>query len=164
MRNLLYIIFLLLIGSSCTTNYYVVRHADRLDNSANSPLSPAGFQRANALRDTLASKGINLVFASTFQRTQQTAQPTATANGLTMNLYSPDTTAGLVTRLRKINGKNILVAGHSDNVPVIVQGLSGQSIPAIASNDFDNLFIIKVSKFFGVTRRLIKTTYGTPSP
>jgi phosphohistidine phosphatase SixA len=150
--------------SSCVTHYYVVRHADRLNNTANSPLSEAGFARARALRDTLSTKSIDSIFASTFLRTQQTAEPTATALGKTVIIYSTDTTTGLINRLKKIVGKNVLVVGHSNTVPVIVQGLSDQAVAPIAEDDFDNLYIIKVRKWMGIKKWLTQTTYGKPSP
>ncbi len=160
--SLLAIAFLL---GSCTTRYYIVRHAERLNNTNDSPLSTAGLARANVLCDSLRSKNINLVFASTFQRTQETAQPLATALGLPLQLYRPDTTAGLIARLKKLGGKNVLVVGHSNTVPEIVEGLSGQAVPPIAENDFDNLYIVEVSKGWGSIRRfLIHTNYGPPSP
>ncbi len=155
----------MLMLSACTTKYYIVRHAERLNNSADSPLSTAGNARANILRDSLSGKGIGSIFASTFQRTQQTAQPLATALNLGLTLYKPDTTAGLVARLNKIRGKSVLVVGHSNTVPDLVLGLSGQSVAPIPETDFDNLYIVKISRGWGSTRRtLVHTTYGPPSP
>ena len=149
---------------SCTTYYYVVRHAERQDNSINSPLSNIGFQRAAILRDSLITKGIDSIFASTFMRTQQTAQSLATALGKSLRIYSPDTTNGLIAALKNIKGKEVLVVGHSDKVPDIVQGLSGQPVPAIAYDDFDNLYIIKVKKGLGTRRWMWHKTYGPSSP
>lgn len=155
----------MLMLSACTTKYYIVRHAERLDNSADSPLSATGNTRANILRDSLQNKGVSHVFASTYQRTQQTAQPLATALNLGLTLYRPDTTAGLVARLNKIRGKSVLVVGHSNTVPGLVQGLSLQSVAPIPETDFDNLYIVKISRGWGSTRRtLVQTTYGPPSP
>ena len=165
MKKIFSIVSTIILFCSCTTTYYyVVRHAERLDNSANSPLSAAGLARAQVLRDSLSSKNISFVFASTFRRTQQTAQPTATPKGLPLLIYNPDTTVGLITRLKKINGKSALVTGHSDNVPAIVLGLSNQSVPPIASNDFDNLYIIRIRNFSNNRKMLWHRTYGNPSP
>jgi phosphohistidine phosphatase SixA len=155
---------LAVIFYSCTTYYYVVRHADRLDNSTNSPLSQLGFDRANVLRDTLTNKNIDYIFASTFIRTQQTVQPLATLLNKQVVIYHTDTTDGLIKRLKRINGKKIVVAGHSDNVPQIVLGLSGQAVAAIPHDDFDNLFVIKVQRGLGSRRSLWQKTYGLPSP
>ena len=153
-----------MLWSCSSTNYYVVRHAERVDNSRNSALSPAGLERAEDLKDTLISTKIDLIFVSTYLRTQQTAQPTADAKDLPFIIYKPDTTAGLVSHLKKIKGKSVLVTGHSDTVPDIVRGLSNQAVAPIADNDFDNLYIIKVRHFFGTHRTLTQRTYGKPTP
>ena len=165
MKKVLFFAISLFVLSSCsTTYYYVVRHAERLNNSANTPLSAAGLSRAQVLSDSLSSKNISFIFASTFLRTQQTAQPIATAKGLPLILYNADTTAGLITRLKKIKGKSVLVTGHSDNVPDIVSGLSNQSVSPIPPNDFDNFYIIRVRNYSGTKRVLWHRTYGNPSP
>ena len=142
----------------------MVRHADRLDNSDNSPLPGVGFIRASTLRDSLRDKAIDSIFASTFLRTQQTAKPLAETLNESIRIYNKDTTNGLITTLKKINGKDILVVGHSDNVPIIVLGLSGQSVPAIGHDDFDNLYVIKIRKYIGVRKWMWHKTYGSPSP
>ncbi len=164
MKTVITLATVALFATSCTSYFYVVRHAERQDNSANSPLSATGHARAQVLKDTLKPISISRIFASTFLRTQQTAQPTATDKNLLLIIYDPDTTAGLITRLKKIKGSRVLVTGHSDNVPAIVAGLSNQTVPAINSNDFDNFFIIKIRYFFGARRWLWQKTYGAPSP
>ncbi|MEO6454315.1 MAG: phosphoglycerate mutase family protein [Ginsengibacter sp.] len=149
---------------SCTTYYYVVRHAERQDTSPNSPLSATGLQRAGILRDSLITKGIDFIYASTFLRTQQTAQPLATALGKSLQIYIPDTTKKLITVLKRIKGKRVLVVGHSDTVPEIVLGLSGETVPAIAFNDFDNLYVIKIKKRPCSRKKMWHKTYGLASP
>ncbi len=165
MKRLLYLSFTLSLLYSCTTtNYYVVRHAERVDNSRNSALSPAGLERAEDLKDTLFTKKIDLMYVSTYVRTQQTARPTADAKGLPFIIYKPDTTAGFVAHLKTIKGKNVFVVGHSDTVPDIVLGLSNQAVAPIADNDFDNLYIISVTYFLGTHRKLTQHTYGKRTP
>lgn len=164
MHKVVFIIALCCLLPACTTKYYLVRHAEKQDDSSNALLSAAGLARANILRDSLLGKGIDRVFASTFQRTQQTAQPLATALDLPLNLYKPDTTAGLIAKLKNLGGMDVLVTGHSNNIPQIVQGLCGETV-TIAENDFDNLFIVTVTKGWGQTKvSLVKTTYGPASP
>lgn len=156
--------FLLLAACpACTTYYYVVRHAEKADNSTNPPLSLAGQQRARDLRDSLASKGIDSIFTSTFIRTRQTAAPLATLLNKTIRVHS-GTSDQLVADLKAIKNKAVLVVGHSNTVPVIVNGLSGQTIPVIDENDFDNMYIIKIKKGLGTKRSLRHITYGALSP
>jgi len=164
MRNLFFLLALACGLPACTTTYYIVRHAERQDNSADTPLSAAGFARADILRDTLLGKGIDLIYASTFQRTQQTAQPLATALQLPLGIYRPDTTAGFIAALKQIRGKQVLVVGHSNTIPQVVEDLSGH-IVAIPENDFDNLFVVRIRRAWGsIERTLEQLTYGAPSP
>ena len=164
MRNFILFLFISCLLPACTSRYYLVRHAEKQDDSPNALLSPTGLARANILRDSLIGKGIEQVYASTMQRTQQTAQPLASALGLPLTIYKPDTVGGFVAALKKLRGKAVLVVGHSNNIPEIVQGLSGESA-GIADNDYDNLFIVKITRAWGQTRiKLPKTTYGPVSP
>jgi phosphohistidine phosphatase SixA len=160
MKQYILFVALLMITSSCTTTYFVVRHAEKLNNTENSPLSAAGLERANTLRDTLASKGIDSVFASVRLRTQQTAQPTAISAGATIQIFPIDPDSGLLGRLRRINGKQVLVVGHSNTVPQIVQSLSGKTAGPIQETIFDSMYIIKKTKFLSTKTTLRRTTYG----
>ena len=156
----------LCILSSCSyTYYYVVRHAEKTLNDCNAPLkSPEGFNRANALRDTLLHKGIDSIFVSTCLRTQQTAQPLATALGINMIQFDVANNTALIDRLKKIRGKDILVVGHTNTVPAVVLALSGVSINPISDSDYDNLYIIRIRRFlWTTTRSLQQTTYGAPT-
>lgn len=152
-----------LVSASCTTRYYLVRHAERSDSSPDSPLSEAGLARAQVLRDTLQGKDIHRIFASTYVRTQQTVRPLADALAVPITLYRPDTTAGLTERLKRLSGENVLVVGHSDNIPDLVRGLCGETV-TIPGNDFDNLFVVTVRKGLITTRTLQRLTYGASSP
>jgi len=161
-----YLLWLLpaLLLCSCTTRYYLVRHAEKLNSTSDSPLSAIGHTRASILRDTLAGQNISQIFASTFVRTQQTAQPLATANNLELTLYRPDTTAGFIARLKGVGSRNVLVVGHSNTIPEVVLGLSGETV-TIADDDYDNLFIVTIKRGWGqTTKMLVKKTYGPASP
>lgn len=140
---------LVFLASCESTTYYVVRHAEK-DTSdpadADPPLSAAGSARAIVLCDTLQNKGIDTIFATQYQRTQLTAQPAATLLGKTITIVNSANTANLITTLQTLNGKEVLVVGHSNTVPQIVQGLCGEVISPIAETDYDNMYIIKIQK------------------
>ncbi len=161
--NYLVSVFLLLLFSGCTTTYYFVRHAERLNGSADSPLSAAGNLRARILKDSLLNKGIDDVFATPYQRTRQTVQPLSTALGEPVTIYGTDTTAQFVAALQKIRGRELLIAGHSNTVPEMVQRMTGDSV-TIDHEEYDRLFIIKIKRqLSGRKVSLTKTTYGPPS-
>lgn len=160
-----YILLLTLAAmlSSCTTTFYLVRHAEKANSTPDTPLSAAGHARAEALRDTLISKNIGQIFVTNYLRTQQTAAPLATQLGITPTEISGNQTTQLVQQLKAINGKNVLVVGHSNTVPVIIDNLmeSPQNV-TITETDFDNLFKVRITKGDNTTRRFIRLTYGEP--
>jgi broad specificity phosphatase PhoE len=161
-------VFLLLVicltSTSCVTKYYLVRHAERLDNSANSPLSTAGFARAIVLCDTLRDKGIDSIFATNFIRTQQTAQPTSNLLNEPIQIVNAQQTNDLISALKAIRGKDVLVVGHSNTIPVIVEALSGTSV-SLSEDEFDRLFVVTVRRrLSGTTRMLLQLNYGVPTP
>ena len=163
MKSCSFLIFCLYILCSCsTTTYYVVRHAEKTSTDCTAPLAQLGFQRAEALKDSLLSKHVDSIFVSTCLRTQQTAQPLATAMGKTMIEFEPTTakTDSLIRRLNKIRGKKVLIVGHANTIPAIILGLSGMTITPIADTDFDNLYTVRIRRFFGTTKTLVHTTYG----
>jgi bisphosphoglycerate-dependent phosphoglycerate mutase len=82
--------------------------------------------------------------------------------GKTMIEFEPTTakTDSLIRRLNKIRGKKVLIVGHANTIPAIILGLSGITITPIADTDFDNLYTVRIRRFFGTTKTLVHTTYG----
>ena len=165
MQYLRYFLLLLLL-SSCTSTYYIVRHAEKLDQSTDAILSIAGIQRANDLNSYFISRGIHIdsIFVSTYLRTQQTAQPTAIATGNTPNIINQAddaTMEKMIARLNAMDKKTVLVVGHTNTVPRIVKELSGVDIGTIAEDDFDNLYIVTIKNG---QRSMQHITYGRASP
>ena len=54
---------------------FLVRHADKISDETDAPLSEAGQRRAECLASMLADTHIQQIFTSDLQRTQQTAAP-----------------------------------------------------------------------------------------
>ncbi len=164
-QKLFLLVFTALMLSSCTTTFYLVRHAEK-GSGSDPDLTAAGHQRAIALCDSLRDKGIDYIYTTNYKRTQQTAAPTATVTGKNPQVITANDTPELVRRLRGHTlNHQILVVGHSNTIPVIIDSLmrSPQNI-TIQENDFDNLFKVKISRGNNTTRRLYRETYGVPSP
>jgi 2,3-bisphosphoglycerate-dependent phosphoglycerate mutase len=166
MKKLLILAFFL---TSCQSTFYVVRHAEKVDNSANPPLSELGKERAEDLKKTLADKGIWVIYSTNYIRTKTTAQPLAEARGISTQIYaaSPaDSMRVFIEKLKQIRGKKVLVVGHSNTTKYVVNGLLERDTlrSDIADNDFDNLYIVK-RQFFPVRKmRFFAKTYGKTSP
>ena len=69
------------------TTVYIVRHAERADDSANTPLSAAGRARAQELVHVLGNDDLDAVFVTNLTRTQQTGAPLAAARGIMAEQY-----------------------------------------------------------------------------
>jgi 2,3-bisphosphoglycerate-dependent phosphoglycerate mutase len=138
--------FLMLI--SCTQTFYIVRHAEKADNSNDPELSAIGRERAVRLEALTADKKLDTVFTSLYKRTILTGLTVALPQS--KPLISLNQTPGIelnkfTARLNRIGGnKNILVVGHTDTIPQIVFDLSGQPIAPIPENEYG--FIFKVTK------------------
>ncbi|MDH5617780.1 MAG: hypothetical protein OEZ11_03995, partial [Gammaproteobacteria bacterium] len=69
-----------------------------------------------------------------------------------------DHVAEFSDRVRQDTGKAVLVVGHSDTVPQLIEALGVDPAPVIAANDYDKLFVVSLRSFR--TPRLIEARYG----
>lgn len=123
------------------TVVYIVRHAEKIDETPDADLSPDGFKRAEVLKWMLRDVAIDAVFSTTVPRTMHTVEPIAKANGLTVENYDPGT-GELTEKIRHLGGgRTILVAGHSNTIPVSLKSL-GAPIEEKNLTSFDNLFVV----------------------
>ncbi|MEW6732276.1 MAG: phosphoglycerate mutase family protein [Acidobacteriota bacterium] len=127
------------------TTVLLVRHAEKSGPSGDVPLSEAGLARARELVRIIGRTGVKAIYATQFQRTQQTAQPLADHLRLTINKIAANNTKGLVEAvLSKHVGEIVLIVGHSDTVPDIIAKLGGGEVAPIAENEFDRLYLITI--------------------
>ncbi len=122
---------------------FVVRHAERQDDSEDTPLSAAGRARAERLATVLRDAGVTTIYATQWKRTHQTVGPLATALGLAVQQVHSDDIDGLVATLRARHaGDVVLVASHSGSAPKILAALGAAAAVTIAHEEFDNLFVV----------------------
>ena len=167
MKDLILLILVSAYFSACSTaRIYIVRHGERLNSSDTTSISAAGQQRAQALADFMANKRIDAIFVSPYQRTRQTAQPTADRLNLALTEYQPRPTNLIASRLKTQKNKNSLVVGHSDTILEVAKWLeTTPSLPKIEPTDFDNMLIVTIKRTLGRRRvSLQETTYGQPTP
>lgn len=156
LRTLLLIFFIKF--QSCSTTFYIVRHAEKENTSKDSPLSKKGIERSEALNVKLNSIKIDSVFASNFIRTQQTVAPTAHSHNLPIMIkdQTKENLNKFIDQLKKIKGKNIVIAGHSNTVPEIIKGLTGQNVESIKEDEFDRFYKVKI----GIRKKVYMERYG----
>ena len=130
------------------TTFIFVRHTEKDTVKGDPILTKAGMERAIDLSHMLADLPITAVYSTDFKRTKQTAQPTATAKGLEINIYNH---RELEATAKEIFSKHsegvILVVGHSNSTPNFINLLLGEKkIEQIDESDYDNLFIVQAKE------------------
>ena len=145
MNKLFYLLAVVLLTSCKTTTWYISRHMEKADNSANPPLSTEGEKQALDLRDYLTGKNIKKIYATNFIRTQSTAQPTSQLFNVPIQTYTPPVPSTVfLDSLKNMNSGNALVVGHSNTVDDIVNGLMGtNTMTDIPETEYGSLFIVK---------------------
>jgi broad specificity phosphatase PhoE len=126
-------------------SFYVVRHLNTPAGERDPDLLPEGQRVAALLPARLAAHPPRTIFVSDYRRTRQTAAPTAERYGLNVTVYDPADTPSLVARARAAPGP-VLIVGHSNTVPDIVERLGGTRPGALSHPDFGDLWIITVGR------------------
>jgi broad specificity phosphatase PhoE len=129
----------------------VVRHAEKGNDDPTDPsLSEQGVLRALELAKLLGSAGVTHLFASEFQRTQQTLAPLGKAAGVGVQIVPARDPKALLSALQNLPRQAVaVVAGHSNTVPALVAALA-PSAPlvkdakalALTEADYDRLYVI----------------------
>lgn len=127
-----------------TTTVIVVRHAEKLPDNGDDPaLSEAGNAWAEWLAQLLADSDIQGIYASQYRRTQQTVAPLAAKTGLGIEVVDAGAVEDLVEMIySRHSGGKILVAAHSNTVPLILEALGVDDPPALAENNYGDIFIV----------------------
>ena len=166
MRFLYGLLFMLILPACSTTTVYIVRHAEKVNESDTTNLSPAGYIRAADLARTLASRHIDSIFTTPYRRTRQTAHPLAQQTNLPLIDYPAKPTQAIIDRIARMRNKTILVVGHSNTILDIAKGLGAQpTLTQIESGDFDNLLRVRIHRGpFRESVSIAQATYGQITP
>jgi YHS domain-containing protein/phosphohistidine phosphatase SixA len=142
------------------TTIIFVRHAEKIENGTSNPnLTNAGVVRSVQLAYLLRDDSITAVFSTDYERTLQTAEPTANFHDQQIQKYLPSSTKALFQNISSnYEGKTILVVGHSNTVPSMVNYLCNANLPNIEHYQYNDLFIVTFSKIG--QGKLLKLKYG----
>jgi 2,3-bisphosphoglycerate-dependent phosphoglycerate mutase len=139
-------------AQSKTTTIIVLRHAEK-DTSkqasqmmqSDPPLSEAGMTRARNLITALSGFVPSAIFSTNYNRTRSTVEPLSVKLGLTIQFYDPRNQQALVDKIKTMEGQTIVVVGHSNTAPKLVNLLAGSSYPDLADSVYDQLYIVKIT-------------------
>ena len=146
-RKFALVLGLVLASSACHAQQtvFIVRHAEKGDDSGDAALSAKGKARAEALARMLVDARVTAIYTSNFRRTVGTAEPLAAR----LNLEIKQEFQGDTDRFARLLGERhpdgvILVVGHSNTVPGLLKSFGHSPSPPIqiSEAEFDNLFVL----------------------
>ena len=146
--------------SDTATTFILLRHAETTGAGSDPSLSTEGQSRANELRRILDNVPLNAVFSTNFNRTTQTAEPTATDQSLSIVNYDPFNLDPFVDdALQDHHEGVVLVVGHSNTTPSLLNVLVGSNIYSdLPETEYDNLYVVTV--FEKGRAKVIHMKYG----
>jgi broad specificity phosphatase PhoE len=149
-------------GDSATTSVIIVRHAEKNAHppGGDAGLAPRGTLRALELARVLEDAGVSAVFVSQYGRARLTGEPLARALGDSVRTYDANRNDLLAARIRgEYAGATVLVVGHGDSVPELIEALTGERLLANEAVDYDRLYVLTLGP--GDRHHLLRLRYGS---
>lgn len=151
--------------SDGSTLVVLVRHAEKADEPADDPgLTGAGRRRAEQLAELLSQAAVTAVYATEYERTQATGRPLAERIGTEVRVrpigdrrIEAHSRAMAREVLDEHAGESVLVVGHSNTVPILVEAFTGRRVAPIADDEYDRIFIATARTI--ESGRLIEAAY-----
>lgn len=147
MRSILVALLCTLALLGQETTVVVVRHAEKASaTDPDTPLSPTGLRRAEALVSQLAAFHPTALYASERQRTQQTLAPLARRLGLAPLIHASEDPEGLAKAiLDRHRGRTVVVAWHHGPHEPLARALGVKGpLPAWTATTFDRIWVIRI--------------------
>lgn len=131
-------------ASGPDTTIYLVRHAEKTAVANDPALTPEGEARAEALADRLDTAVLTLIYSTNTTRTKTTAEPIAKRLLLPILVYDGGALPDFAGELTQQTGQ-ILVVGHSNTTPDLVELLGGDPVSAIdEASEYDRLYVVTI--------------------
>jgi broad specificity phosphatase PhoE len=148
------------------TTVILVRHAEKAAEPADDPpLTPAGETRARDLWSAIKDAGVSAVITTQFARTRATAEPTVRATRVTPEIVRSTGAAhprDVAAAVRKHAGQTVLVVGHSNTIPAIIEALGAPRPRAICDSEYDNLYVVSIAP--DGKAGLVRSRFGVATP
>ncbi len=145
------------------TTIILFRHAEaEQDGTKNPALSEVGKERASELFRVLSKIEIQAVYSTDLKRTTTTANTIAFIRNLEIIIYDPFSKTFIDEILEKHKGETIVISGHSNTTPALVNQLIGEErYPDLDHNTYDNIFFVTYIGKKDV--KVIQVKYGQKS-
>ena len=157
------------VAGAQASTVILVRHAEKAAKPVDDPpLTNEGERRAKDLVTTLADARVSMVISTQFVRSLATAKPIADAARQTTIVVpaTADPKAHAAAVAEKVRaapaGGTVVVVGHSNTVPLIIEALGGPKMQDLCDAEYANLFVLEMAP--AGAPKLIRSRYGTSDP
>jgi len=132
------------VEDSGTTKIILVRHAEKENDGSKDPsLSAEGQKRAEKLNEFLSDTKIDGLYATPYKRTRETLKVISENQELKIQDYNPSDTSFCESLLEKEQGKTVVIAGHSNTVPFLVNCLiQSETYSQLPESEFGKIWIL----------------------
>ncbi|MEM8999967.1 MAG: phosphoglycerate mutase family protein [Bacteroidota bacterium] len=130
------------------STFYLIRHSEK-DRSNPENLDPElnqdGLGRAMKWAEILDPVPIDVIYSTNYERTTMTAAPTSVKKDIDVKYYDPNSLD--IEEFKTQNeGLNVLVVGHSNTTPELVNKLLGiDKYDQMEDDDNGSLFIVRIT-------------------
>lgn len=141
--------FILLIfacapNKTTITTFILMRHAEKMtETSADPDLSSKGLKRANHLSKFLEAVPIDAIYSTPFRRTMDTVKPLSNSKLIDIYTYSADQLDAFSEDIvKKYSGKTVVIVGHSNTTPRLVNAITGSEFTDLEEDEYDWIYIV----------------------
>lgn len=123
----------------------LVRHAEKCTEPSDNPgLTPLGKERALELVRTLTDFQVDAIYSTPFDRTRETVRPLSEERGvdITETPIQAGFMEAMVESIRASEHKLIVVSGHSNTTPRVVNLLAGTEFADLEETEYDRLYLV----------------------
>lgn len=129
------------------STFYLIRHAekDRTDPENKDPeLNQDGLGRAIRWAEVFDPIVLDVIYSTNYERTSMTAAPTSVKKDIDIKYYDPSS-FDIQAFKNEHEGLNVLVVGHSNTTPQLVNKILGiDKYESMDDDDNSSLFIIRL--------------------
>jgi broad specificity phosphatase PhoE len=134
--------------TTTTSTFFLIRHAEKDRTNPQDPdpeLNQRGLGRAMHWAEIFNDIRLDAIYSTDYNRTSMTAAPAAVKQDLTTQYYDPGTLD--IESFKMDNaGNNVLVVGHSNTIPQLVNQLIGEArFSDLEDDDNGSLFIVTLT-------------------
>ncbi len=140
MRYLLLLALLLSVPTyaDAPRQIFLSRHMEKASSGQDPALSPCGVAQAQAFAKQLHDTPLPWLMHTPYLRTRQTAEAFL-QTGRQLMSYDPRQVDQLISEINNKPG-NLLVIGHSNTIPALVEKLTGQTVAPLTEQDYGRIY------------------------